>query len=89
MTATIAVDILSQAFMVGLMLALPLLVTALVIGLVIGILQAATGVQEFTLSFVPKVLAIFAILLLFGSSGLTLATEFTVRMLNLIPQVVR
>ena len=75
--------------MVGLMLALPLLVTALVIGLVIGILQAATGVQEFTLSFVPKVLAIFAILLLFGVSGLTLATEFTVRMLNLIPQVVR
>ena len=89
MTATIAVEILRQAFMVGLMLALPLLVTALVIGLVIGILQAATGVQEFTLSFVPKVLAIFAILLLFGASGLTLATEFTVQMLNLIPQVVR
>lgn len=75
--------------MVGLMLALPLLVTALVIGLVVGILQTATGVQEFTLTFVPKVLAVFAILLLFGASGLMLVTEWTVRVLNLIPQVVR
>ncbi len=89
MTATVAVDILRQAFLVGLTLALPLLLTTLVIGLVIGILQAATGVQEFTLTFVPKVLAIFALILLLGASGLTLATEFTVRMLNLIPQVVR
>ncbi|MCS7263439.1 MAG: flagellar biosynthetic protein FliQ [Armatimonadetes bacterium] len=89
MTVTVSVEILKQAFLVGLMLALPLLLTTLVIGLVIGILQAATGVQEFTLTFVPKVLAIFAIILLLGASGLTLATEFTVRMLNIIPQVVR
>lgn len=89
MTATVAVDILRQGFLVGLTLALPLLLTTLVIGLVVGILQAATGVQEFTLTFVPKVLAVFALALLLGASGLAIATEFTVRMLNLIPQVVR
>lgn len=89
MTATVAVDILRQAFLVGLTLALPLLLATLIIGLVIGILQAATGVQEFTLTFVPKVLAIFALALLLGAYGLTIATDFTVKILNLIPQVVR
>lgn len=88
-TETMAVDLLRQTFLVGLTLALPLLLTALVIGLVIGILQAATGVQEFTLTFVPKVLAIFALVLLFLAAGLNLAIEFTVRILTLIPQVVR
>lgn len=89
MTATVAVDILRQAFLVGLTLALPLLLATLIIGLVIGILQAATGVQEFTLTFVPKVLAIFALALLLGAYGLTIATDFTVKIFNLIPQVVR
>ncbi|MGQ9461930.1 MAG: flagellar biosynthetic protein FliQ [Candidatus Fervidibacter sp.] len=89
MTATVAVDILRQAFLVGLTLALPLLLATLIIGLVIGILQAATGVQEFTLTFVPKVLAIFALALLLGAYGLTIATDFTVKILSLIPQVVR
>ncbi len=89
MTITVAIDLLRQAFMVGLMLALPLLISVLVVGLIIGILQAATGVQEFTLTFVPKVLVVFALALLFGATGLTVLTEWTVRLLQSIPQVVR
>ena len=89
MTITVAIDLLRQAFMTGLMLALPILIAVLVVGLVIGILQAATGVQEFTLSFVPKVLVVFALIFLLGAAGLTFMTEWTVRLLNLIPQVVR
>ncbi len=84
-----AVELMRQAFIVGLTLALPPLLAALIIGLVVGILQAATGVQEFTLTFVPKVLVVLAVALLFGAMGLSLAAEFTVRILNLIPQVVR
>jgi flagellar biosynthetic protein FliQ len=87
MTATMAVDLMRQAMMVGLTLALPPLLAVLIVGLVIGILQAATGIQEFTLTFVPKVLTVLAIALLFGALGLSLATEWTAKMLSLIPQI--
>ena len=88
MTATMAVDILRQAMMVGLTLALPPLLAVLIVGLLIGLLQAATGIQEFTLTFVPKVLTVLAIALLLGALGLSLLSEFTAKMLSLIPQVV-
>ncbi len=88
MTAMVAVDLMRQAMMVGLTLALPPLLAVLVVGLLIGILQAATGIQEFTLTFVPKVLTVLAIALLLGALGLSLATEFTAKMLSLIPQIV-
>jgi flagellar biosynthetic protein FliQ len=87
MTATMAVDLMRQAMMLGLTLALPPLLAVLIVGLVIGILQAATGIQEFTLTFVPKVLTVLAIALLLGALGLSLATEFMAKMLSLIPQI--
>ncbi len=59
----------------------------LVVGLVIGILQAATSVQEYTLTFVPKVLVVFGIMLVLGPFGLSRLQEFTVRMLTLIPEL--
>lgn len=87
MTADLALELMRQTFLTGLALALPVLVAILLVGLVLGILQAATGVQEFTLSFVPKLLAAFGVVLLLGSLGLSWAVEFTVRMLMLIPQM--
>jgi len=89
MTATIAVDLIRQAFLVGLLISLPPLLAVLIVGLVIGILQAATSVQEYTLTFVPKVLVVFAIALLLGPFGLTRVKEFTVQIFALIPQMVR
>jgi flagellar biosynthetic protein FliQ len=89
MTVTTTVELMREAFLVGLALALPLLLVSLVIGLILGVIQAATGVQEFTLTFVPKLLAVFALILLLGPVGLSLATEFAVRMLMLIPQIAR
>ena len=87
MTPAFAVDVMRQAMLVGLTLALPPLLAVLVVGLIIGILQAATGIQEFTLTFVPKVLTALALALLLGALGLGLASEFTARVLSLIPQV--
>lgn len=87
MTATTAVELMRQAFLVGLTVALPPLLAVLVVGLVIGILQAATSVQEYTLTFVPKVLVVFGIMLLLGPFGLSRLQEFTVRMLTLIPEL--
>ena len=52
-------DLLSSAIWVMLSVALPVLLTAMAVGLLIGIIQTATSIQEQTLIFVPKVLAVF------------------------------
>lgn len=57
-------DISRSALIVTLKIAAPLLLTALVVGIAVSLVQALTQVQEFTLSFIPKVLAIFLLLFL-------------------------
>ena len=63
MTEAAAIDFARESIWVLLMLAAPGMLTALVVGVAIGLLQALTQVQEMTLVFVPKILAIFLVLL--------------------------
>ncbi|MDR2795351.1 MAG: flagellar biosynthesis protein FliQ [Spirochaetaceae bacterium] len=70
-----------------LMLAAPLLITALTVGLVIAILQAATQIQEQTLTFVPKVLAILLVLALLGGWMFTMLANYTENLFRLIPSM--
>lgn len=65
-----------EALTMVLLLAAPALVFGLIIGLVISILQATTQIQEQTLTFVPKIVAVFVSLLVFGSWMLNLLTGF-------------
>ncbi|MCJ2178266.1 flagellar biosynthesis protein FliQ [Novosphingobium album (ex Hu et al. 2023)] len=62
---------------VAALVAAPVLLAALAIGLVVGIIQAATSVNEQTLTFVPKLAVIALVLVLFGSSMMTLIADFT------------
>lgn len=78
MDLTEALSILQAAFLTILQVGGPILVIALVVGLVVSIIQAATQIQEQTLSFVPKLLAILLGLLLLGSFMMTTLTEFTI-----------
>ena len=64
MTPGETIDFAREAIWVLLEIAAPAMVTALVVGLVIGLLQAITQVQEMTLVFVPKIIAIFIVLLI-------------------------
>lgn len=64
MNETEAYDILSDTIMVVLIASAPVLIVALVVGLVIAFFQALTQIQEMTLTFVPKIAAIFVVLLL-------------------------
>lgn len=64
MTGGEALDVAREALLAILITSAPVMVVALVIGLGISLLQALTQIQEATLSFVPKILAIFAVLLL-------------------------
>jgi flagellar biosynthetic protein FliQ len=88
MTADTAIDIGQQALWVTALVAGVPLLSALAAGLVIGILQAATQINEMTLSFVPK-LAVLAISLFVGGGWmLGILMDFTRRLISSIPQVV-
>lgn len=62
MDATETIHITEQAMTLAMMLAAPSLIAALIIGLIVSLLQALTQIQEPTLSFVPKAVAVFAVL---------------------------
>ena len=77
-----------QALYMLLMISAPVLLTVLVVGLVVSIFQAATQINEATLSFVPKVIAAVAVLALAGPWMLNTLVEYLQRTLQAIPTVV-
>jgi flagellar biosynthetic protein FliQ len=78
----------SQAIHVTLLLGAPLLLVALVVGLVISIFQAATQINEATLSFIPKLLAVFAVLVIAGPWMLGQMLDYIRTLFSSIPQLV-
>ncbi len=72
-----------------LILSAPVLLAALVVGLVVAIFQATTSIQEQTLTFVPKIMAILAVLALLGGWMFASLREYTVALFSMIPQMVR
>ncbi len=84
MTELEVLDVLYNAFLLALRLALPFLLVSMVVGVIISIFQAATQINEQTLTFVPKFLAILAVMGFLGSSILTMLQEFFRQMVALI-----
>lgn len=78
-------DIGRQAMEVTIMVASPMLVVALLIGLVVSIFQAATQINEATLSFIPKLLGIFASLVIAGPWMLSVMLDYMRHVLTSIP----
>ena len=76
-----------QAIEVTLMVSAPLLLVALVLGLVVSIFQAATQINEATLSFIPKLLGILATLIVAGPWMLTVLTDYFRQILTNIPSL--
>ncbi len=75
--------------MVALELSLPVLLVSMIIGVAVGLFQAATQVQEMTLTFVPKIFGIVAALLLLGPWMLKLLVGFTAGMISGAPTMIR
>ena len=69
-------DIASQAIYTIIVVSAPILLVSLIIGLIISIFQTVTSIQEQTLTFVPKILAVFVGMMIFGSWILTQLTEY-------------
>ncbi len=87
MEAAAFIDIAKESIWVLLKVSMPLLLVALIVGLVVSLFQALTQIQEPTLSFVPKIIAIFVTLLLaFTFIGVTMKT-FTEQIMTMIIQV--
>ena len=88
MTPEMVVTVGRNALEVTLMLAAPLLLTALAVGLIVGIFQAATSINEMTLSFIPKLLAMAAVLAITGPWMLRSLVEYTRNLIESIPSLV-
>lgn len=85
MTPETVLTIAREALTVTTLLAAPLLLVALVTGVLVGILQAATQINEMTLSFIPKMLALMLTLLITGPWMLQLITSYTRTLFTSIP----
>jgi len=88
MTSQQVLNLGQDALNVMLMVSGPMLLAALVIGLVVSIVQAATQINEMTLSFIPKILGIFGTLLIFGPWMLSTLVDYTKRVLANIPMII-
>jgi len=88
MNAQAVLSIGQNALETTILLSAPLLVTALVIGLVVSILQAATQINEATLSFIPKLLGIFAALIVAGPWMVQLFVDYMQKLFASIPHVI-
>lgn len=88
MTPTTVIDLGRQALEITLLVSAPLFIAALVTGLIISIFQAATQINEQTLSFVPKLIATFITLVLAGPWMITMLTEFIRRLFESIPSMI-
>lgn len=88
MTPELVMEIGRQAIEMTLMLSAPMLLSALVIGLIVSIFQAATQINEATLSFIPKLIGTFLVLILAGPWMLQLIVDYIRRLFEMIPQVI-
>ncbi len=88
MNPEMVINLIQQSMEVAILLSAPLLLTALVTGLLISIFQAATQINEMTLSFIPKLLAIFVVMVLAGPWMISVMVDFTRRLITSLPSMI-
>jgi flagellar biosynthetic protein FliQ len=87
-SGALAVDLVRQAVLLSLMVAAPLLATALIVGIVVSLVQAVTQLQEQTLTFIPKLLALALVFTLTLPWTLTKLVEYLAGVLRSLPTLV-
>lgn len=88
MNADTVISIGQNALYVTMMLIFVLLIPSLIVGIIISMIQAATQINEMTLSFIPKLLTTFAVLAFGGSWIVQILLDFMTRTIESIPQVI-
>jgi len=85
MSQSEVLELARQAMLIGLQAAMPILIAALIVGLLVSVFQAVTQIQEMTLQFIPKMIAVGLVMLVAGGWMLTQVVEFTVRVFTNLP----
>jgi flagellar biosynthesis protein FliQ len=89
MTTDMVLDLLQEAFKISLALSLPVMLATLVVGVAVSIVQSITSIQEQTMVFVPKMIAVFLALLICFSWMVGTVINFTQDLFNRIPELIR
>ena len=89
MNELFALEMGRSALLMTVMLAAPMMVAALVVGLIISVFQALTQINEQTLTFVPKIIAVFAALLVAGPWLMSTLVGYATNLFSMLPQMVR
>ena len=77
-------DIMNQSFMLSLRIAMPFLLVSMILGIVIAIFQAATSINEQTLTFVPKLIAIIIMMTVLGGTLLKTMQDFFTMIMKMV-----
>ena len=85
MEAATVVDLAREALWVTLIVSTPLLGVGLVVGVLVGVIQAATSINEMTLSFIPKLVAMAVAVVLFGNWQIGILSDFIRNIYHRIP----
>ena len=88
MTPEMVLDVGQEALWVAALLAAPLLISALVVGLLVRMVQAATQIQEMTLTFIPKLAVLGLALVVVGSWMLGLISDFAINFIERISELI-
>ena len=89
MTQNSFLDVMRQALTLTLMLSTPMLAFGLIVGLAVSIFQAVTQINEMTLAYIPKILAVFVALAIFGPWMLQMTLNFTSTIFMSLPSLVK
>lgn len=89
MSGDLALQIGREALTMVLLISAPMLGLGLLVGIIVSIFQATTQIQEQTLSFIPKIIAIFVAILIFGPWMLSLLVDYTRQIFVSLPQLIR
>ena len=89
MNELFALEVGRNALVLTVMLSAPMMVAALVVGLIISVFQALTQINEQTLTFVPKILAVFAAMVVTGSWLMQSLVGYTQGLFSMLPAMVR
>ncbi len=89
MTQNGFLDVMRQALTLTLLLSAPMLAFGLIVGLVVSIFQAVTQINEMTLAYIPKILAVFVALAIFGPWMLQMTLNFTSNIFMALPSLVK
>ena len=87
MTEVAVVSLIREALFIAIKISAPILITALIVGLILGIIQTTTSIQEPTIAFVPRLIAIFIVIIIFASWMVRTMTDYTRNIFMMIEKI--